>query len=176
MMNIKPLVMNYLYDATTNALNVVGISNTTLPVIFSHESGLEPANTYCLIHILGMEQQGRVSEATFVEPENDELWFTSFYTLKTQFSFIGKKSENYGYGFRHHVVNNVRFREEYQKKNLSVTYRSDLRDQPQPRETQWMPVQNMDLNFSFAVQTRQAVDWVEFITVNGETYRIYNDD
>ena len=172
-MGIKTVLENYLYQATQAAFNVADMN---IQLIHSHQ-GLEPENTYCVMNILQLQRVGRMTESTFINPvENDELWTIANYNLYTQFSFIGDKADDYGFDFGHNITNNRRFIEEYQKRKLAVTKRSDIRNQPQMRDSQWKPVQNMDLTFSLAVRTRQTVDWVEFITVNGETYRIYNNE
>lgn len=174
MSGIKKVLQDYLYDATKNAMDVLGWD---IPVIHSKQNGLEPENTYCVIDILELQRVGRVLEATFIAPpENNELWSIANYNLYTQYRFIGDQADDYGFDFGHHITNNRRFIEEFEKKKLAVTRRSNMRNQPQLRETMWKPSQNMDLTFSLAIQTRQTVDWVEFITVNGETYRIYDEN
>jgi hypothetical protein len=179
-MSINSIVEDALSTGASKCLDLLGINTPgVVPpncrIIFSHETGIEPTNTYLVIHILDMPQQGRLSEATFVEPTKNQLWNTAFYNVLTQFSFIGNKAADYGFDFNNAVLNNRRCIEEFQRQNLAITTRSGARKQPQPRETKWVDAVNMDFGFSFSVQARQDIDWVEFITVNGELIKIYNN-
>jgi len=175
MATIKKMLDDILYDGVYSVFEVVGMEN--VPIVFANESGMEPESTYCIIDVLGFEQTGLVYESTFVSPAKyDQLWSVTQYKLKTQFTFLGDQSEDYGWEFRHHVVNNRVCTEALQRKNLSIAYRSDLRNSPQPRETRWMDSQAMDLHFNLALRTKQDIDWVEFITINGTEYRIYNNE
>lgn len=161
-----------LYTATRKTLDAIGY--TDIDVIYANEDVLEPEKTYCIINILDYNQTGGVNEATFMHPDSDILESVTHYNIFTQFSIIGKRANVVAPDFRHNVVNNRRCREEFLKENFGMLTRSKLRNIPQKRDTEWVPCFNMDINLSFAINTKQSYDWVEYITVNGEVIRIWN--
>lgn len=173
-MSIGKMIEQSLNVATTNALGLISYPDTK--VIRAHQSGLEPKNTYCVIHVLDHEQIGKVSEATYLTKEENLIYSTAFYNVNTQISFIGEQASDVGFDYAHNIKNNKRILEEYQRSGFAVTQRSSARKQPQARETKWVDAVNIDLSFSFSVQMRQEMDWIEYITINGNQYRIYNDE
>ena len=173
-MSIYKPVKIALQHSIKDVLEEIGYLDTK--VIHSHQNGLEPTNTYCIINILGHEQKGQRNEASFIEPTSDILEIMTHYSVRTQLSFVGLESEEVGADFRHALINNRRCFEIFQKANFGILSRGNLRRIPQKRETEWVAAVNMDIDFSFAVFTRQSYDWVEYITVNGEVIRIWNDE
>jgi|SRR5690606_8158707 len=173
-MSIYVPVKTALQSSITSVLSEIGYENTQ--VIHSHQNGLEPTNTYCIVNILGYEQKGGRDEASFIEPSTDILESVVHYGVRTQLSFVGLDSEQVGADFRHSLINNRRCFEIFQRANLGILLRGDLRRIPQKRETQWVAAVNMDVDFSFAVFTRQSYDWIEYITIDGEVIRIWNDE
>lgn len=147
-----------------------------IPVIFSMEGGLEPKNTYCVVNILSRQKAGMTQNSTFLVRETDEMWFTQHYQLYLQLSFLGKRANDLAWTFDESLPDNRVYLEEFQRRNLGWLTKSELRRQPQPRDTKWVPAHNLDINLSFAIQYRQVMDWVEFITFGGEIIRIYPEE
>lgn len=150
-------------------------------VIYSHLNGTEPPNPYVVVQIVNVQQKGRVQTATFTDDgdefgENKNLWFKTHYEVMVQFSFCGSTAGDLAFEFNNAILNNVVIQEEFQKSNLSPIRKSLLRRAPMLRDTQWIEYQNMDVTFSYAVQTIQPIDWVEKVVlvdeVSGETFTI----
>lgn len=169
-MSLVEIIKDSLYDSVKFVLTDVGHRNTR--VIFDNESGLEPKNTYCVISILSRERQGRTQESTYLT-QDSEMWRTEFFKLYLQLTFIGQSSADISWNFDDSFPASRTYIEEFQKRSLGFIRKSDLRRSPQPRETKWTDSWNVDLEFSFTIQSRQTMDWVEYITIDGEIIRIY---
>ena len=163
-----------LYDSFKDVLTSIGYPE--MEVVFSHQNGLEPTKSYCVITILERQRYGRVQESTYLAADSSEMWYTNFYKLYFQVSFIGDRSPDVAFDFDDAVGSSRVCIEAFQKRNLGYIDKSTLRRMPQPRESKWVESWNVDLNYSFALQSRQVMDWVEFIDVNGEIYRIYPEE
>lgn len=154
---------------TLEALSQSGYSTT--PVIYSHQSGAEPAETYVVIQIVSLDQVGRVEESTLTDESTPDrkLTFKNHYEGKIQFTFAGSDAPDIATEFLNAIPNNVVVREAYQKNNLAPMRKSGLRRAPQKRDTTWVEFFNIDVTFSYMVLTEQTVDWVEhvqFVDVN----------
>lgn len=171
-MSIHSVTEDNLYDATRKVLDTLGF--TSVSVVFSNENALEPSKTYCVINILDIQQRGYRDEGTYLTPNPDDadspfLEFIVHYTVLTQFSFIGLSAGDAGMDFRHNLVNNRKCVDIYRAYNFGMLEKSSLRRAPQMRETNWVDGYNMDINLSFAVNTKQVTDWVDTIAVNDRT-------
>ena len=160
-----------LQRAFKKILEEIGYPDTQ--IVFSHQNGLEPDKSYGVINILQVNQLGGRNEASFIEPTSDILEFITHHSITIQISFVGTEAANVGYDFRQAMVNNRRCFEILQLANFGITSRGDVRRIPQKRETAWVEAYNMDIDFTFAVFTRQSYDWVEYIDVNGERFHIW---
>lgn len=177
-MSFYSLIEDNLYDATFNSLSVIGYPD--VKVIFSHKNIREPSGTYCLITIIRVRQEGYKDEATFLTDHNPTtskafLQSISHYKILVQFSFIGRDADKVSFDFRHNVINNRACRDEWLKMNFGFLEKSDLRRNPQARETQWVDEFKMDIEMSFAVSTKQEYDWVDTVEVD-KTYTDNNTD
>ena len=173
-MSIYSAVETSLRSCIEDILDVIGI--TDVPVIYSHQNGLEPTSTYCILNVLGHTQIGRMNESTYLMKDEDVLESITQYSVQTQISFVGANADGVASDFKHALSNNRSCIDVTQRNNFGILNKSQLRRIPQKRETQWVAMSNMDIDFSFAVRTRQSYDWVEFITLNGEVIRIWNDE
>lgn len=149
----------------------------TTPVIFSHTNGTEPAESYVVINILNIEQVGKGYTSTLVN-ELDELTIQANYNVYAQFSFIGSKSGDMSQSFTQRL-NNVLFREELIRNNLGLRTKTNIRRAPQKRDTKWVEYHNMDVVFTYAVNTQQVVDVVEAVIIvdeiTGEVFTVPPD-
>lgn len=159
-----------LYDSLHHVFMDMGID---AEIVFSNDNGLEPKNTYCVIQVLNRERFGRQDSSTFLTRDTSEMFWTDHYTILVQLSFLGKNASNLAWAIDEVIPSSTKYREEFQRNTLGFMNKSSLRRAPQPRETRWVDGYNLDLTFSFAIQYRQEMDWVEFITINGEKIRIY---
>ena len=173
-MNVSDIIKDAIYDSLEVILRDIGHKKTK--VVFSDENGLEPQSTYCIVNILDRQRYGRTSESTFLTADESEMWRTEFFKICLRLSFLGESADSIAWDFDDSVPASRSFLEEFQKRNLGYIQKSKLRRVPQPRETKWMPMWNVDIDLSFAIQSRQVMDWIEFITLDGEVIRIYPED
>lgn len=165
-------------DLKTALRNVSLVANAeypTMPVIFSHQNGPEPAESYLTISILSQEQQGRHSTATLTN-EDKELSVKASYEVLVQFSFFGSLSGDAANEFIHKINNNPRTLEELTKNKLGVMRKTSLRRSPQKRDTQWIEAFNLDVTFNYILNTDQLVDVVDAVLLedvySGDTFTI----
>lgn len=180
MATIRSVIREVIRLATIDAFGFSDIDIDPGNVIFSHGGGLEPNDNYCVINIIENRQKGRASEATRTKQgetwEQQSLPFTVFYYAKVQFSFIGKDALELGMEFQNNVTNNRQAIEAYQYKSLSPVNKTDLKRLPKLRETDWVETAVIDLDFGYSVQRYQDINWIEYIVVNGNTFRIIDDE
>lgn len=157
---------------------IAALSEFTNPmVIFSHENGSEPSVSYVVINILQIEQVGKGYTSTLVN-ELNELTIQSNYNVYVQFSFIGSQSGDMSQSFTQRL-NNVLFREELIRNNLGLRTKTNIRRAPQKRDTKWVEYHNMDVVFTYAVNTQQIVDVIEAVIIvdelTGEVFTVPPD-
>lgn len=165
---LEPL-MDTLYDGFRAVLDVNGFEK--VPIVYTMTGSPETINTYCLIDILNIEQFGRSDEGTFINPKGDTLEFITHYKIYFQVATRGDSAPSVASSL-HHNMNNRKCFEEFHKRNLGVLNKSPLRRAPQLRETRWVEGYNFDMNMTFSIFTRQSFDWVEYITINGEVFKV----
>ena len=133
-------------------------------VIFSNSNGTEPAESYVVVNILNIEQQGHHSKSTLLNAD-DELVFQVAYEIMCQFSFIGSLSGDMAQSFTQNINNNPLALEELKKQKLGLMRKSQIRRAPQKRDTKWVEYHNMDVTFNYVVITNQLVDVVEGVVI-----------
>lgn len=143
----------------------------TTPVLFSHLAGTEPAESYVVINILSIEQQGHHSTSTLANA-NETLTFQVAYEIFVQFSFVGSLSGDMSQSFTQNINNNPLTRLELQRNKLGLMRKSQIRRAPQKRETKWVEYHNLDVTFNYIVITDQLVDVVEGVVIADETSEI----
>lgn len=182
MATIIQAIQGVIREATLDVFELCDIDIDGDNLIFSHENGTEPTGDYCVINIIENRQKGRASEATRTKQKDGGTWeeqmlpFTVFYYAKVQFSFIGRNALGLGLEFEHNVTNNRQAIEAYQYKSLSPVNKTDLKRLPKLRETDYVETAVLDLDFGYSVQRYQDVNWVEYIIVNGNKFRIVDDE
>lgn len=137
---------------------------TNPTVIFSNSNGSEPAESYVVVNILNIEQQGHHSKSTLLNAD-DELVFQVAYEILVQLSFIGSLSGDMSQSFTQNINNNPLALEELKKNKLGIMRKSQIRRAPQKRDTKWVEYHNMDVTFNYVVITNQLVDVVEGVVI-----------
>ncbi len=142
-------------------------------VIFSHANGSEPPGSYVVVNILSAEQQGHHTSSGLTEASGltYEQTITAAYEVSCQLSFVGSQSGEMAYSFYQRINNNPLVFEELARNKLGVMRKSQVRRAPNKRDTTWVEYHNLDVTFSYHIVTKQVVDIVEGITVEG----VYND-
>ena len=176
-----------LYTDVRKAIRTSAIGALTefpnTPVIFSNSNGTEPAESYAVINILSIEQQGKHMSSTLAElsgtygydlgwgqeySESDATYKISVqvaYEILVQLSFIGSLSGDMAHSFTQRINNNPVALEELKKNKLGLMRKSQIRRAPQKRDTKWVEYHNMDVTFNYIAQTQQTVDIVEGVVV-----------
>lgn len=143
----------------------------TTPVIFSHSGGTEPAESYVVVNILNIEQQGRHITSTLTNTD-EQLSTQAQYEILVQFSFIGSLSGDMAQSFTQRINNNPVALEELKKQRLGLMRKSQIRRAPQKRDTQWVEYHNMDVTFNYTVNTNQLVDVVDGVVIEENTSEV----
>lgn len=152
---------------------LAALSDFTNPqVIFSHGNGTEPAESYVVVNILNIEQQGHHSTST--QTTNDfKLNVRVVYEVMVQFSFIGSLSGDMAQSFTQRINNTPLVREALTKNSLGFMRKSQIRRAPQKRDTKWVEYHNIDATFNYIVNTTDISDWVESVIVDSEQTGVF---
>lgn len=129
-------------------------------VIFSHSNGTEPNKPYVTVNILNVEQQGHGSASSLTNPDK-ELSVNASYEVMVQYSFFGSTAGDMAMHFNQRINNNPVVLEEAARNKLGFMRKSQLRRNPQKRDTQWIDSYNMDVTYSYIANTQQIVDVIE---------------
>lgn len=133
-------------------------------IIYSHTSGTEPSVPYVVIQIVSVNQVGKTSYSTYASSA-ENLTIINHYEIMAQFSFCGTTAGDMAYDFNNSIINNTVTREAFQLVNLAPINKSTLRRVPSKRDTAWVEYENLDVTFTYAVKTNQAVDIIEHISL-----------
>lgn len=160
-------VYTQLEDAIRNVAEKANADYPLVPIIFSHSNGTEPVDTYLSINIIDMQQIGHNSTPALTR-ENSILDIRVVYEVMVQFSFFGAEAGNVAHSFTQRINNNPIVFEELSKNKLGVMRKTTLRRNPQKRDTQWVEAFNMDVTFSYILNTPQVVETVEIVVLQDE--------
>ena len=134
-------------------------------MIFSHNNGSEPAESYVVVNVLSIEQQGHHS--TSAQTSDDfKTNIRVVYEVFVQLSFVGSLSGDMAQSFTQRINNNPTTLEALKVNNLGFMRKSQIRRAPQKRDTQWVEYHNMDATFNYIVNTEQTSEWVESVVVD----------
>ena len=168
-MNIFTTVRGAIRNVTLKALDE--FVNPT--VIFSHQSGNEPAGSYVTVSILNVDQTGRHVSSGLVEANGAKFEETIkvSYEVMAQLSFVGSQSGEMAYSLYQRINNNPLVFEELARNKLGVMRKSQVRRAPQKRDTTWVEYHNLDVTFSYHVVTKQEVGIIEGVVAQA----VYDD-
>lgn len=166
-MAIYPQVRTALRNSAIAAL----ADYPTTPIIFSNANGTEPAESYVVISISSINQQGHHSTSTLLNTSG-ELIFSVAYEIFVQISFIGSLSGELAQAFTQNINNNPLTRQALQTQKLGFMRKSQIRRAPQLRDTKWVEYHNMDVTFNYVVVTNQVIDSVDGVVITDETSEI----
>lgn len=140
-------------------------------VKFSNDNGTEPSESYVVVNILNIEQQGHHSTSSQTTTDF-KLDVRVFYEVMVQFSFVGSLSGDMSQSFNQRI-NNPSFREALTKNHLGYMRKSQVRRAPQKRDTKWVEYHNLDVTFNYIVNTSEVIDWVESVIVDSEQTGVF---
>lgn len=161
-----------IYSDVRQAIRKVAITALseypTTPVIFANSNGTEPAESYIVVNILNIEQQGhRVTSSKLDSTERQSIQVA--YEVNVQFSFVGSLSGDMVQSFTQRINNNYKVFEDLKRNKLGVMRKSAIRRAPQKRETKWVECYNQDVVFSYIVMTQDVIDLIEAVVVENQT-------
>lgn len=170
-MNIHEQVGEKVQRALTATLVRQGY-NTPL-VIFKNQNAPEPNKTYCAIYIINLTEKGRATKSFFLQdvPGDETVgkhYAQQHFNATLQVTSVGLQSGDMAYAVKQALKNSILTGEDFLKEGLSFISATEVRSNPQLRETRWVETFNFDLTLGFSVQQTEDLNWVEFITVNGE--------
>jgi hypothetical protein len=150
----------------------------TMPIIFSHTNGTEPSETYLVINILDIQQIGHHSTPGLTDPSL-VLDARVSYEVMVQYSFQGSLAGDAVHDFTQKINNNPLMFEQLQKYKLGFMRKTQVRRAPQKRDTKWVENFNLDVTYSYVINSRQDVDTVEVVIIqdglSGEVYTVPPD-
>lgn len=172
-MNLYSTLGDRVQEALTTTFTRIGYVNPL--VIFKHQNAPEPNQTYCAIYIIRLQETGRSTKSFFLEDVDDDPTVGKHYAQQhfkatLQLTFVGKDSGDMAHDLKQAMNNSLLAREDLLRKDLSFIDCTDVRSNPQLRETRWVDSFNFDINLGYSVQHTEDLNWVEFITVNGIQY------
>lgn len=136
----------------------------TTPVIFSNSNGSEPAESYVVVNILDITQQGHHVTSSKLDSQNRQA-VQVCYEVMVQLSFIGSLSGDMSHSLNQRINNNYKVFEDLKRNKLGVMRKSNVRRAPQKRDTKWVEYHNMDVTFSYIAVTQDVVDLIEAVVV-----------
>ena len=153
-----------LQDAIRSVALKANSEFPTMPVIFSHQNGSEPSETYLVINILNFEQIGRHSTPQLTDAQ-EYLDIRVLYECMVQFSFVGSLSGDASHSFAQRINSIPAVLEENSRQKLGFLRKTPIRRAPQKRETQWIEGFNLDCTYNYIINTREKVDVVEHVVL-----------
>jgi len=160
-------IYSQLRPAIREVALVAGSDFPSMLYIYSHMNGSEPVASYASINILDVQQIGHHSTPALTR-ENKILDIRVVYEVMVQFSFFGSSAGDAAHSFTQRINNNPLVFEELSKQKLGIMRKTTLRRNPQKRDTKWVEAFNMDITFSYIVNTPQEVDVVEVVILQDE--------
>lgn len=181
MSTIRSVIRKEIRRGTVSGFNLLDIDIPSDNVIFSHNSrGLEPDGDYCSINMISNRRMGHAEESTRTKQgatyEAQSLANTAHFIGTVQFSFFGDNAADNAMEFHNGIIGNRQVIEGYQRLSIVPVTTTDLKILPKFRETDWVESAVFDVNFGYSVQRYQDILWVEYIVINGNTYKITGDD
>ena len=82
----------------------------------------------------------------------------AYYEVTTQFSFFGRGAGNVAQAFHDKIGNTVLTKQVAARVNMGYMNKTDVRRNPQKRDTQWVDAYNLDVTFSYILNTKEQVD------------------
>ncbi len=170
--------MSVYVDLRNSVYNSLHAILPTTQIVQAYGNGPEPVSTYVTFDIQNIDQIGREYISTFADV-NGTQQIVSQFMPKIKIEVIGKQDAESNFAAAtlaeelYFKLNYTSVQELFQKNNLAYQRKSSLRVVPKKRETDWYMCYQMDVIFGYQVVTRQDIDIIESVTIEG-TYT-HND-
>lgn len=139
-------------------------------IFFTHDNGPEPSRPYVSINILGVSQQGHKSTSSHLREDQLTLSTQVNYEVTVQFGFSGSTSGLLAQEFTQRINNTPTVIDGYKTHKVGVMRKTNIRRIPQKRETLWIDYFNLDVVFSYALVTKESIDYIESAVIENVTY------
>lgn len=168
-------IYTYLEDKFVLSLESVfeELGIDCVPIV-ANQNGVEPRKDYCAIKPLNITRIGRADHSAFANdigpdgsPKFVEYHVTQ-YESTIQLLFVGNNSGNFSMEYFDQFSGNTVIREIYQRNAIAPRRLSQVRRNPQLRESKWIDSFAMDIVVGFAVKTVQDIEWADYITLNNK--------
>lgn len=138
-------------------------------VIRANQGEAEPQNPYVVYSVIRDTQIGLAYQDTLLSSSNEAITKANYEVL-VQFSFISKDVDASGNMVKTFVqaLNSPTIREVFRKNKLSKTDISPIRNVPIKRESTWIQFYNVDVTFTYAVETKQIMTPIEVVEITEE--------
>lgn len=157
-------ILDYLYDGIRGVLDHLGYEH--VPVIYAYTNAPEPKETYCALHIYKRKRSGRVQETVGSPLDRvSENFYTNYYVMCVQVSFVGNQSEEVAMEFEDSVFSSRQCIHALQRNLLGPIRQSSMRDLTELRESEWIKRYNIDLELSYAIQSHEEIDWIDEVVI-----------
>lgn len=135
------------------------------PIIFSHLNGTEPQDSYVVISVLGVYQQGRGSTSTLTSTDF-KVSYSSAYEIEFRVLFVGPDG-----GDMAHTLSNKMYsplvQNTFRQEKLGFIRKGGVAYSPVKRETRWVDYHTLDITFTYQVVSEEQIDYFESAIING---------
>lgn len=142
-----------------------------IPIV-AQQNGLEPRKDYCAIKALNIQRIGRADKSSMahdIGPDGEPRfveYHVNQYEATIQLMFVGSNSGDFSMEYFDQFSGNTVIREVYQRNDIAPRRLTQVRRNPQLRESKWIDSFAMDIVVGFAVKTVQDIEWADYITLN----------
>lgn len=140
-------------------------SEDSAPIIFSHLNGTERQDSYVVISVLGVYQQGRGSTSTLTSTDF-KVSYASAYEIELRVLFVGLES-----GDMAHTLSNKMYsplvQNTFRQEKLGFIRKGGVAYSPVKRETRWVDYHTLDITFTYQVVSEEQIDYFESAIING---------
>lgn len=153
------------------------LSLTDVKIFNSNLNNLESESTYLVFTLYNFEQIGEAGRSSTISSVGETTESISHHHGKVQISVIGNKSSKVASSLHWALQNDMRAYDAFAYNRVKVFgVDRGLRKAAQLREAEWVDGYNFDMSVSATLHVKYSYDWVEYITLNGESIKLpYSD-
>lgn len=169
-MDYFTVVEDHLFSIVRGGLDLVG--HRDKEVAFSYYGVPNSKESFCRIALLELSQFGDSDVSTLIDYGKEEFSTVTHFKGLVQISFIGKDSNSMASSFDLGLRSDRRFDDLFGYSRVKLLNKSSLRRSPHLQDDTWINGWNLDLTVTFSVHTKYKFDWVEYISLNGESIKV----
>lgn len=171
MVNYLMLTEDIVYLSLEKLFSILG--HTGIQILNSHMGALEPEKTYCVFNLYSHEQIGGADSSDFVSSSGDIIETKSHHKSRVQIKIVGNEASNIASSLHWSLQNDLRAYDSFAYNQVKVFgVDRNIRRSPQQREAEWVEGWSFDFTITSSLHVRYSYDWVEYITLNGESVKL----